>query len=208
MSVRALKEIRDDRRQRQSPHLAFETGGCIYPIEFVDAGPAIPGISPEYAEKSFSDIPNGAESVRLKHIPLKEGLIKPIFVGTLKNYGLGPAFETQVTWLPKKIKIGNEQFVIDDNKLLEPRYSVELNTMPPWRQHIASGESSQLTRLPTFIEKDIEKKIIEVTGELKIYCKDVFGRFHVTLQDFYLSTDYLESEPNVHITFMEFKGGA
>jgi len=41
LSVRALREVQADRRQRQRPHIAFEGGGIRLPVEFVKAGRAI-----------------------------------------------------------------------------------------------------------------------------------------------------------------------
>ena len=44
LSVRTLREVQADRRQRQRPHLAFEGGGIRLLVEFVKAGSAIPGV--------------------------------------------------------------------------------------------------------------------------------------------------------------------
>ena len=205
LSVRALREVQEDRRQRQRPHLAFETGGMRLPVEFVKAGRAIPGVDPEYVERVFKDLPPEAESVRLKDRKDEDGSIKPIFFGHLTNYGLGPALETRVTWVPETLVVGSETFKLDSTKLNEPKYSRQLNNMPSWKQHIQPGEDSQLTRLPTFIEKDVEKKIKEVEGFLEISYQDVFGMYHTRQQDFYLGTGYSDEKPYIHVTFRRLR---
>ena len=205
LSVRALREVQADRRQRQRPHLAFEGGGIRLSVEFVKAGRAIPGVNPKYVASVFNDLPPDAESVRIKHRQREDGSIEPIFYGHLKNYGLGPALEARVTWIPETVMVGSETFKLDSAKLNEPRYSQQLNSMPAWRQHILPGEDSQLTRLLTFIEKDVEKKISQVEGVLEISCQDVFGLHHIRHQDFYIRTGYSEATPYVHITFLRLR---
>lgn len=200
-SLRALREVQLDRRQRQMPHIAFQARGIRMPIRFVQAGPHIPGVNPGYVQKAFPDLPANAESVRMADRHNDDGSVEPIFLGRLRNYGLGPALETRVTWIAENITIGQETFVIDSTKLQEPRYSRELNTMPTWESHIPPGGESQLTRLPTFIEKDIDHKIVQATGVLLLSCRDVFGTEHQAWQEFYLATGYAETPPYVHVTF-------
>lgn len=201
MSIRALREIQKDRRQRQQPHLAFESRGYRRDIEFVKAGYAIPGINPSYAAKVFSDIPKDAESVRIKDHKDRDGVEHPCFYGQLQNYGLGPALETRVAWVPETLTIGTESFSLNSEKLNEPRYSRNLNSLPPWATHIPPGEHTELTRLPTFIEKDFEKKVSQVEGVLEISCKDVFGSTHTVRQDFYVATEYAGAKPHVTLSF-------
>ena len=207
VSNRALREVTSDRHQRQKPHLAFDRGGYRYPVEFVKAGKSIPGINPNHVAKVFSDLPDDAESVRLKDIPLGDGKIDPIRVGKLRNYGMGPALETSVTWVPNMIWIGEEQFNIDDQKLSEPVYNKSLNTMPSIPRHILPGEKSRLSRLPTFIEKDIDKKITRVDGLLHINSVDVFQHSHLFKQEFHMFTGYNEALPWVHVTFGDMVNG-
>lgn len=154
LSVKALREVQTDRKLRQKPFLGFEPGGHRLPIEFLKAGKTIPGINPEYVQKVFPDLPDDAESVRLKHIPREGGHVEILLYGHLKNYGLGPALSTEVTWIPKAIWIDSEKFVVDDKKLLEPLYGKELNSMPSIPTHILPGEEAKLSRLPTFVDKD------------------------------------------------------
>jgi len=199
MSIRALKEIREDRLIRQKPHLAFEGGGYRLLVEFVKAGGCVPGIDPDFAKEVFSNLPEDAESIHLRSGKNN----RPIFYGDLRNFGLGPALETEVTWVPISVRIGSETFMIDGAKLDEPVYSKPLNTLPACPQHILPGGGAELSRLPTFIDKDFEKKISEVEGVLEIKCQDVFGNSHNTQQKFWMGTNYKAEEPSVHVTFME-----
>jgi hypothetical protein len=200
LSMRALREVHYDRKYRQCPHLAFETGGFRFPIEFKKVGTAIPGIDPKAAAKAFSELGAEAESVRLKD---RTAQFRPI--GMLKNYGLGPALHTHVTWIAEEVRIGDEQFKVDATKRAESRYHESFNKMPAWREHIPPGESTGITRLPTFIDKDCDRKVKEVRGVLRLTCQDVFGdRFSVD-QEFYLMTGYGEQEPYVHITFKDIR---
>jgi hypothetical protein len=206
LSRKALREVQTDRKLRQRPFLGFETGGYQLPIEFVKAGKAIPGINPEYVQKAFPNLPNDAESVRLKDIRNENGSAEILFYGQLKNYGLGPALSTKITWIPKEIWIGSERFVVDEKKLSEPLYSEALNSMPSIPTHILPGEQAKLSRLPTFVEKDFEKKITRVEGVFEIKSKDVFGERHITIQRFHLFADYKCEKPYVHVTFSDFVG--
>jgi hypothetical protein len=199
LSVKALREVQTDRKLRQRPHLAFETGGWKLPVEFVMAGKRIPGVNPAYVEQAFASLPNNAESIRLLDRKSQSG--KPIFYGQLKNFGSGPALLTHITWIPKVVWIGSEKFVLDDKKLSEPLYSGPLNRIPSCPSHIAPSAEAELSRLPTFIEKDFEKKITRVEGNLLIECQDVFAETLSIRQKFYLFTNYKENPPSVHITF-------
>lgn len=202
-STKALREVQRDRRQRQCPHLAFDPGGFRFPVKFVKAGPCITGIDPEYAAKVFSNIPTESESVRVKENEGRDGRVKPLWIGRMKNYGLGPALATHVTWIPKEIWIGAEKFFINKEKLSEPLYSAVLNKMPAVPQHLLPANEAGLPRFPVFIEKDYEKKITRTNGILRIEYKDVFGTNMVTEQEFYLFTGYKEEEPWVHVTFSD-----
>ena len=187
---------------RQMPHLAFDVGGGGYPIEFVKVGRAVLGINPKYAEELFREIPEEAESIHLKSEPDEAGRRKIISkYGKLRNYGLGTALTAEVTWVPQKIQIGSETFMIEKDKLLEPRYRKELNCIPSSPSHILPGEVATFYRLPTFIQKDYEKKINEIEGILLIECEDIFGGRHITNQEFRIFTNYESDKPTIHITF-------
>jgi hypothetical protein len=204
LSIRALREVQTDRKLRQRPYLGFEIGGYDIPIEFQRAGKTIPGIDPEFVKKMFSDIPEDAESIRIRPKKSKPGSIETTFYSQLRNYGLGPALSTTVTWVPEEIWIGSEKTSLNKEKLLEPQYQEVLNCMPSVPSHISPDKDARLARLPTFIEKDYGKKIARVDGFLKIGCKDVFGEKHLVTQAFYLFTYYLSDQPHIHVTFGDF----
>lgn len=67
LSVRSLREVQMDRQLRQTPHLAFERGGNVVPVQFARAGKTIPGINPVYVEKMFPHLPVDAEAIRIRH---------------------------------------------------------------------------------------------------------------------------------------------
>lgn len=201
LSIKALREVQSDRKLRQKPYLGFDIGGFRLPIEFVKAGKRIPGLEPTYVEKMFPKLPDDAESVRLKGTENEDGSIGPTFYGELRNYGLGPALSTEITWVPEKIWIGSEKFLISGKKLLEPPYHKDLNSMPTSPSHILPSKKATLSGLPTFIEKDFEKKVTKVEGFFEIECKDTFGEKHIVKQEFYVFTHYKLTKPYVHVTF-------
>ena len=82
---------------------------------------------------------------------------------------------------------------------MEPPYSKELNQIPA--SHILPGQFEQFYRLPTFIQKDYEKKIRMVGGFFEIECEDIFGGSHITYQEFRIFTKYKADNPSVVITF-------
>ena len=204
LSVKALREVQKDRKLRQRPHLAFETGGHPIPVEFVAVGKRIPGVNPAYVEMVLPNLPDNAESVRMVH---KGKDLEQRCYGQLKNFGSGPALLTAVTWIPKVVWVGSEQFVLDVNKLAEPIYSSSLNKMPSIPSHIAAGAEAKLSRLPTFIEKDFDRKITRVDGHLLIECEDVFAEALTVRQKFRLFARYNEDPPHVHITFSDLISG-
>jgi len=204
LSVRALREVQTDRKLRQRPYLGFEIGGYDIPIEFQRAGRTIPGIDPDFVKKMFPDIPEDAESIRIRQRRDKQGSPETAFYSQLRNYGLGPALSTTVTWIPEEMWMGAEKTSLNSEKLMEPQYQEVLNCMPSVPSHISPEKEARLARLPTFIEKDFRKKTTRVDGYLKISCKDVFGEKHLVTQTFYLFTYYASDQPHIHVTFGDF----
>ncbi|MCA1657770.1 MAG: hypothetical protein LC627_00555 [Verrucomicrobiaceae bacterium] len=200
MSVKALREVQLDRKLRQRPHLAFETGGWAFPVHFVVAGRRVPGVNPAYAEEVLVQIPPNAESVRI--VESSDPKTPPYF-GRLKNYGTGPALLTHVTWIAKEVWIGAEKFTVDSQKAAEPLYAAPLNYMPTIPSHIAPDAEASLSRLPAFIEKDYERKIRQVDGVLHIECEDVFREQISLKQQFHLFTRYTNNPPEIHVTFSD-----
>lgn len=210
LSSRAVQEVQKDREIGARPHLMFQPRGTRVPIVFQEAGSAIPGINPSVAKKFFDHIPDDAESVRPGRIGDNkngDGSRRPVFYGHLRNYGRGPALDTHVTWHPEKIWVGSEQFRLDERKQSEPSYRPDLNRMPTVPGHIESGDQAKLSRIPTFIDKDYEKKINIVTGLLEISCQDVFGNEHSTCQEFRIFTEYDAEDPYLVVTFGEMREG-
>ena len=208
IATRTLRELQADRRLRHQPRLAFDGFGYRLPIQFVKAGLHVPGVNPSYAERRLAALPVDGESVRLKVSGDTDRSKTIPGYGNLRNFGLGPALETRVTWIPESVTIGAETFTLNKEKLREARYSPELNDMPLVPGHIASNESSVLSRLPAFIEKDFEKKVAEVRGSLRLECLDVFGEKHTFRQSFFIGTGYRDSPPWVHVTFTDLRDGA
>lgn len=204
LSIKALREVQVDRKLRQRPYLGFEIGGHDIPIEFRKAGKTIPGIDPAYVKKVFADMPDDAESVRPRHRENKDGSVELLFYGQLRNYGLGPALTTIVTWVPQEIWHGSEKITVDEKESLEPQYQEILNSMPTVPSHVMPGKDARLSRLPTFIEKDYKKQVTRVEGVLRVECKDVFEERHTVTQTFYLFTYYKPDQPHVHVTFGDF----
>lgn len=207
LSMKALREVQTDRKLRQRPYLGFDIGGYDIPIEFQKAGRTIPGIDPDFVKKMFPDIPEDVESIRTKPKKSKHGSLETTFYGQLRNYGLGPALSTTVTWVPEEVWVGSQKTSLDNEKPLEPQYQEVLNCMPSVPSHILPSKDAGLARLPTFIEKDYRKNITRVEGILKIECRDVFGTKHLATQAFYLFTYYVSDQPHIHVTFGDFVEG-
>lgn len=205
LSTKALREVREDRRLSQKPYLMFEAGGHQFPVEIKNGGRRIPGVNPVYAEKVLAGLPEQSTSIDLASRQRKDGGLDLGWYGRLKNFGAGPALESKVTWIPLEVWVGAERFEVTDAKRAEPLYSRELNTMPPVPTHIEPGVEAQLSRLPSFIVKDVDKKITRVEGYFELRCKDVFGIEYVSKQSFHLFTGYDHNPPYVHVTFSRMR---
>ncbi len=199
-SIRSLKELHADRQLRLQPFLAFESGGAKYPVRFVRRGKHIPGIEPAAVAAHFPHLSGEAESVDLDCRVDKKGHVDLILIGNLKNYGVGPALEIEVTWIAETVWIHGEKFDIDTSKRAEPIYSTAFNTIPAMTQHIMPNQTTGLPRLPTFIEKDTTKKVERVAGHLLISCQDIGGLHHIFKQGFNIFTKYAEAQPSIVVT--------
>jgi hypothetical protein len=219
-SRKALQEAAIDRRLRHKPHLVFTPGGYDIPVEFVRAGRVVPGVDPDYAKKELAHIPDNALSVRICREPerhtsnqllgaddvsatVTRRRLKSPDYGHLCNHGTGPALNTHVTWTANEVWIGSDSFRIDDRKQREAVYTSDFNYMPvvPW--NIPAAKEGRLTRLPTFVEKDHERKLTRVDGILEITCDDIFGAAHSFSQEFRVFPRYRKPEPIVTVTFGE-----
>jgi hypothetical protein len=106
-----------------------------------------------------------------------------------------------VWWIPQEIKIGRDTFQVDANKLSEPAYGRSLNSMPVNPRVIFPGASSELTRLPSFIVMDVDRKIKKVSGYFIISGVDLARAAYTTRQQFWMSTSCRAEKPTVHVTF-------
>lgn len=194
----ALQEVQRDRALRVAPYVFLEEGGWQNSVHFVKAGRSVPGKNPKWVEGFLTDVPRDAESIMIKDFR--------VGYGQARNYGGGPALDCSVEWIPTELTIGADRFTVDAGKRREPRYSPSVNTMPVIPRNLASGSSGALNRLPCFIEKDWERKILETRGELRICCRDTTGTRYVFRQEFYLKTGYGEGSPFVHVTFGDVLG--
>jgi hypothetical protein len=188
LSRRALYETRLERQWRLSPFLYFQTGLKGVPVEIVaGAGHAIPGINPESASKLLGHI-NG--------IAGSDSILPREPYGELVNVGQGAAVEVTVAWLTERVVTADG--TTPDKALLSKR----LNVMPAVPRVIRPGEYGQLTRLPSYIVKDIGHNLVEAHGYLEIACKDLGGSHHVRYQSVHLWIDWSrEFTPIVDVTF-------
>lgn len=204
LSVKALREVQRDRKLNHKPYLIFDFGAHRLAIEFAKKGKAIPGINPAYVKEAFAHLSDNIESVRVKKRQ-RDGKSEIVHYGYLKNYGNGPAIDVDVVFNPKLVWIGSEKFKLNEDKLKEPQYERGLNKLPISPTHIPKGQGGQLSRIPTFIEKDFEKKITRVEGTLEIEYKDIFLDKHMTKQAFRLFTNYEGDDKYVQVVFSDIE---
>jgi hypothetical protein len=163
MSIKAIREVQTDRKLNKAPYLAFEPGGQRHPLEFRKID------DPERIKR----IAAKGENVSLVGLKTDDGKITHEYHG-LKNYGLGPAIHTRITWIPQVIWVGNERFTIDSKKLSEDKYSRDFNTIPATPSHLLPEQEATFYRIPAFIQRDYERKITRVTGYIEIAYLDLF----------------------------------
>ena len=203
LSIHALRESHADRRLRHRPYVLFEGGGHRRPVRFVKAGRCVPGINPAFANRYFAHLPEDILSVRLAEAGTVDGVVRPITYGTLRNYGVAPALNVSIKWIPKLTRRTPNQGIWEPVDSTDVRYAIQINEMPPVGGHILPGNATALARLPTFIEKDYKKELAEVHGYLVIQYTDVFGRRYTTRQGFIVLTDYTLPDPYFHTTFLD-----
>jgi hypothetical protein len=192
MATKAIREVQIDRRLNKAPYLAFEPGGQRYPIEFneVENTELIKRIGAE------------GKSITLAGLKTNNGKITNEYHG-LKNYGLGPAIHTQITWIPQIVWVGTERFRIDEKKLTEEKYRRDLNTIPASPSHLLPEQEATFFRIPAFIQRDYERKMTRVSGYIEIAYLDLFKEKHVTQQKFIIFTGYKDNPPYIHFTFLD-----
>ena len=191
MSVKALREVQIDRKLQKEPYLAFETGGQKFPIEII-----------RQDDRTENDEMSASMEIVRINLKTEDGRIKNMY-GKLRNFGLGPAIETKIIWIPQEIWLGTEKFHINEEKLLEKKYSNQYNTIPASPGHILPGQEGKFFRIPAFIQRDTEMKITKVDGMIEIQCYDVFRNKHTVRQKYHLFTGYKEETPYIHFTFSD-----
>jgi hypothetical protein len=193
IGVRTLRELRDERMQRGKPVLRFDGGGYRLPARLDDSY-GIPGIDPAYARKLMVNRPKGKNRLSI------EG-----HYTNLKNHGLGPALDVSVTFIPYRIFIGEECFVIDTHKRREMIYSEPLNTVHSHPNHISAGGTGSFGRIPTPLVVDFNRTITQLDCVFKITCHDVFKVEHVVYQGvrIMLIPEGDDKVKYVHFVFLE-----
>ncbi len=199
ISIKTLREIKKDRIFSQKPFLMFQVGGYPDKVKFERIGKRSPGFAPAYIEAELKDIPDNAISI-LRDISITDKKTINTF-GVLRNYGNGTAFEVNITWIPKVVWLNEEKFVIDKEKLKEPKYSKKNNTRRVWDNALPPNESTGIVNWPMFIEKDYNLQITRVDGYLEIHYQDLLNNKYKTLQKYYLFTSYNDEKPSIHVTF-------
>ncbi len=198
-SLKTLKEVRREKVLAQKPYLLFEQGGVCDKAVFVKAGRTSPGFSPAVMQRVKKDVPPDAISIRRDF--LVDGKIR--LFGTLRNYGNGPAFNIELTWIPKLVWINGEKFVIDEIKNQEAKYAREYNTKPVGEFNLLPQQTTGILHWPMFIEMDYNLCITRVEGYFQLSYDDSFGNHYYTYQGYHLFTQYEAEVPLIHVTFLK-----
>jgi hypothetical protein len=111
IASRTFREIRNDRRSRIRPLVVFEPGGKALATIRRIFNHRIGGINPAFVEAEFASLPESASALDVSRN-----------YGDALNLGVGAALLVKTIWLSKRIMFPNDSFVIDTEKLTEPRY--------------------------------------------------------------------------------------
>lgn len=195
VSLKSLKEVRQEKVLAQRPYLLFWQGGMDDKAIFVKSGRTSPGFNPAVMQQVKKDIPQDA-------IAIQRDFLKSNF-GTIQNYGNGTAFNITLTWVPKIIWINDEKFIIDRTKMKEVKYSKEFNTRCIGEFNLLPKQTTGIIHWPMFIEMDYNLCITRVEGFFQINYDDSFGNHYNTYQGYHMFTNYKDSNPTIHVTFIE-----
>src|SRR5690606_25267227 len=94
-----LREVQNDRRDRQRPYVLFNRGGYEVPIEEL-GGVAVPGLNPEFVWTQVGHLAPGSKALKLG----KNEHGELALYGSLRNVGSGPAIDVKVSWLASHVK--------------------------------------------------------------------------------------------------------
>ena len=194
LSVKALREVQIDRKQRQKPHLGLSLFGMQVPIEFKKIPPRMlfRFMPNNLATKLMTDLPENAKCVSTKSGGIGIG------IGEIINFGLGPALSVSINYIV--IELEGE---FDNVNLGDPIYRREFNRGSTFPSHILPRQKADIIEIPLFIILDIEQRIRKVKGIIEISCHDVFCEKHIVKQGFVLLTGYDRKEPMIQITWTE-----
>lgn len=171
------------------PVLVVEPGGYFQSAKRSRFNYKIPGKNPDVVRREFGHLPE--DGLRIDSSP----------TGKVRNIGFGPAVEVEVEFRPRLIRIGDEEFKIDSEKLKEARYSPAWNTEVTMQHVIAPGGETEISGLPVFITLDFNDRISHAEGVVEIKYKDLTSRVLATTQEFSYSPGEMEGRQVVRMTF-------
>ncbi len=170
IGLRTLREYRAARLQDVRPFLVFEGGAQKVACELKQLD-GIPGIDFGYASRLIAQHrPPGAMSI----VPRE-------FWGRLINHGNGSAINVIVTVVAENVVKAHERFSIDQARLSDFPYSLNLNRIPTG--NIAPGKSGTFWRIPTPIFADFSGQLQELDGYVSIEYDDIYNTHFTTVQD-------------------------
>lgn len=195
ISLKSLKETRQEKVLAQRPYLLFWRGGVCENVFFVKYGEESTGFNQETIQLILNSMPEDSISVQRNYLERD--------FGTIQNYGNGTAFNISLTWIPKVVWLNDEKIIIDKDKMKELKYSKELNTRCIGEFNLLPRETTGIIHWPLFIELDYNLCITRVDGYFQINYDDSFGNNYNTYQGYHLFTYYKDDPPSVHVTFLE-----
>lgn len=193
IGIGTLRELRNERMQRARPYLLFDGGGYRLPASLDDSG-GIPGIDPGFAHKLTRSRPKGNNRLTIETL-----------FDNLRNHGQGPAIGVSITYIPYRIFMGSECFVIDEAKRREPVYSRDYNSVGSMPDHISPGGTGRFGRIPTALVVDFDRRISQMDCIVEIACKDLFKNEFLAYQGLriFVGTDPANAKPYVHMVFLD-----
>jgi hypothetical protein len=101
IGISTLREVRFSRQQSIRPFCLFASGAQMVPVDLVDRE-GVPGIDFDFARGLTEGRPPGKNRAQ--------------FWGRLYNHGLGPAIGIEICFIPYRVFLGKDVFVIDEQK--------------------------------------------------------------------------------------------
>ncbi|MEU3455520.1 hypothetical protein ABZ671_18260 [Micromonospora sp. NPDC006766] len=188
----AREELHTDRRLRFHPIVVFDQGPVTVPVKKRRFGRRIAGINPKAVEEAFPPQTAGLEVM---------DSTRPY--GSIRNIGAGPALDVRVWWVAERLHFGDDVFMVDSAKLIEPKFSEGFNDLPAVPSIFGTDDSAEMTRIPTFLIADFDQKITRVEGVLRITYSDIFGNHLETRQLVRMFVERDGGEPDLLVTFAD-----